>query len=253
LDKEYKVIPSAHRERRAPYAPIGALRDFLERIRHENPPARIDVAYLQRNEIAPKNEYALISALKYLGILDARGHPTPIFRRLQGSEETARETLKNLVLAAYAPLFEDGGAEMSDEQLYDWFTQHSSVSQARNAARFFKEVCQQAGISLRATEPGASFKKRGSTDTPFASGSPADSASAVSAIPLRPLPEPLPPQAKDNQEVGSSTLTSSSSLETERFQARSKLLEKLPAYQDGWSIEDYRRVVELFNEMLHSL
>ncbi len=56
------------------------------------------------------------------------------------------ETLHARVLQAYKPLFDVGGRDKSLDELRDYFTVTSSPSQAKNAARFFREVCRLAGL-----------------------------------------------------------------------------------------------------------
>lgn len=138
-------LPAA---RRAPYAPVGALNGFLSSIRNGRPPARVDVAYVKSHSLARANEWALLSALKFLGIIDPRGYPTSIFRQLQGAQDGVRQALSHLVNGAYQPAFEAGAARMTQAQLRAWFAENSSPSQAANAARFFREVCHLAGIDL---------------------------------------------------------------------------------------------------------
>jgi Family of unknown function (DUF5343) len=166
--------------RRAPYAPISAVHGFLSSIRNAKPPARVDVAYLKAHALARGNEWAFISALKFLGVVDRRGHPTAIFRKLQGSQETSRDALGNLVYAAYSPLFEAGGAHMSTAELRVWFAQNSSASQAANATRFFCEVCELASITLSLEAP-ASAVPSGQSE-PRQAGSPSPTASDFSAL-----------------------------------------------------------------------
>ena len=138
-------------DRRAPYAPVGALHGFLASIKNGKPPPRIDVAYLRGHALARGNEWAFISALKFLGIVDYRGRPTTIFRKLQGAPDTTRDALASLVRTAYAPLFEAGGDAMTKAALRSWLADNSSASQAANATRFFLEVCHAAGIETGRT------------------------------------------------------------------------------------------------------
>ncbi|HEV3312400.1 MAG TPA: DUF5343 domain-containing protein [Chloroflexota bacterium] len=134
--------------RRAPYAPVGALHGFLSSIRNGRPPARVDVAYVKSHSLARANEWALLSALKFLGVVDPRGYPTSIFRQLQGAPDGVKQALSHLVLGAYKATFDAGAAHMTQAQLKTWFAENSSASQAANAARFFREACHLAGIEL---------------------------------------------------------------------------------------------------------
>jgi len=135
--------------RKAPYAPMSALREFFERIRNVSPPARVDRRFFQKLSVAGSNEWALLSALKFLGIVDDNGVPTAAYRALQTSDRF-EYTLQELVLEAYRPLFDAGGDRMSVEDLRNYFRVTSSPSQAKNAARFFREVSQLAGLDRAA-------------------------------------------------------------------------------------------------------
>jgi hypothetical protein len=118
---------------------------------------------------------------------------------------------------------EAGGVEMSAEELANYFRITSSPSQARNAARFFQEVCRLAGI-----------------------------ASGGQAEPVRPV---------EQRSLGRSHL-SVVRREGEPARAReadllletkARLLEKLPAPRPEWSAADYRAICEAFLEMLRHL
>lgn len=137
---------SGFSRRKAPYAPISALREFFERMRNSSVPQKIDKKYLERFNIAPGNEWALLSALKFLGVIDDRGAPAAAYIPLLTSDRF-ESTLASLVKEAYADLIQNGGLTMSGDDLANYFRVASSASQARNAARFFREVSQLAGLA----------------------------------------------------------------------------------------------------------
>jgi hypothetical protein len=202
--------------RRAPYAPISALERFFERIRDRSVPEHVDHRFLQKLNVASNNEYSLLSALKFLGILDDRGRPTHSYRLLQ-STDGFQDALRHLVETAYRPVFEAGVHEWSLEDQVNYFRQASSASQAKNAARFFRSVSRMAGLTGLAATPAAR---------------PPRAAEPVSARPLEPI------------DSGTHDLV---------LAAKAKLLEKLPAPRDDWSAEDYRVICEMFLEMLRHL
>lgn len=205
--------------RKAPYAPISALREFFERIRNVSPPARVDRRFFQKLSVAASNEWALLSALKFLGVVDDNGVPTAAYRALQTSDRF-EHTLRELVLKAYRPLFDAGGDQMSVEELRNYFRVTSSPSQAKNAARFFREVCQLAGLD------------RPLPNVPGLTGGAAPSSSA-------------PPSAAERP--GSSTIDDAV------LQAKIRLLEKMPPYRPEWSPEEYRSICDRFLSMLAHL
>jgi len=205
------------RERKAPYAPISALREFLSKIRNVQVPNRVDKAFLQKLNVASNNEWALISALKYLGIVDDRGIPTSAYRRLL-SDQTFTDTFRHLVERSYRSLLEMGGAGMSETDLQNYFRVTSSPSQAKTAARFFREVAHLAGLDEGTIRP----------------------LNDVDATEIRPeqATTSRPARIEDDREV---------------LLAKARLVEKLPAPRSDWSASEYAAICESFVRMLESL
>jgi hypothetical protein len=210
------VVAGDFQGRRAPYAPISALQRFFERIRDRQTPDRVDHKFLRKLSVAHNNEYSLLSALKFLGILDEFGTPTTSYRSLQ-STDRFEEALWSLVQRAYKPVFDAGADAWTDGELIDFFRLNSSASQAKNAARFFRAVCRLADrarseepssrVQLETRQPAADIKRE--------------------TVPVRTTTESLP--------------------------AKASLLEKLPVAQPGWSAEDYLNICDRFLEMLRHL
>lgn len=220
--------------RRAPYAPVSALREFFERMREISVPGRVDRRFLQKLNVASNNEWALLSALKFLGVVDEHGAPTHAYRLLQTTDRF-EETLRHLVETAYRDLFAAGGASMSLEDLQNYFRITSSPSQAKNAARFFREVCQLAGIGrdFRAHPATARANVVSQEDgaQPAAEVAGLEEVEPAGARPYR----AAPPQ--------SDLLLS----------AKARLLEKLPPARPEWSAAEYEAICARFAEMLRSL
>jgi hypothetical protein len=208
--------------RRAPYAPISALRRFFERIRDRAVPEHVDQRFLQRLNVASNNEYALLSALKFLGVVDERGRPTHAYRQLQRTDQF-EHTLRHLVETAYRPVFDAGAETWQWDDLVNFFRVSSSASQAKNAARFFRAVSALAGMGSSAEHSviGEPASTGGSEATSFneSSTSPAAAGSVHEVVLL----------------------------------TKAKLLEKLPAPQPDWSAEEYRQICDRFVEMLRAL
>jgi len=216
--------------RRAPYAPISALEKFFQIIRDRAVPERIDHLFLQKLNIASNNEYSLLSALKFLGVVDDRGIPTHSYRLLQTTDRF-QDTLGHLVRAAYRPVFEAGAERLPDEDLVNFFRVSSSASQARNAARFFRAVCVLAG--------GVSSVKR---DQKIADGPPSQGRGPSVSHSDLPAVEILPPLKQAPIDDSGLLLTT-----------KARLLEKLPAADPSWSASDYQSVCEAFLQLLRNL
>lgn len=217
------VVAGEFGERRAPYAPISALERFFERIRDRSLPDHVDHRFLQKLNVASNNEYSLLSALKFLGVLDDRGRPTMAYRHLQ-STDRFRETLKHLVETAYAPVFESGVFEQSEEDLVNYFRLTSSASQAKNAARFFIAVSRMAGIE-------------------------------AGRLVVTPPPSPTPVTERQLETPADRRSGNAVSQTTHELVlvTKAKLLEKLPPPRADWSAEEYQAICDRFLEMLHAL
>jgi hypothetical protein len=214
--------------RRAPYAPISALQRFFTRIRDRQAPETIDHTFLEKLNVASNNEYALLSALKFLGVVDERGKPTHAYRLLQTTDRF-ESTLRHLVLTAYKPVFDAGGEDWPQEDLVNFFRVSSSASQAKNAARFFYAVCRLAGLG-----PGGAPVEADITPSEAADDVPAAS---------------LPRDGREKAaEAGLPPAVSG-----ELLRAKAHLLEKLPAADPSWSAAEYQAVCDRFLAMLDSL
>jgi hypothetical protein len=217
------MLSDSEFERRAPYAPVSALREFFERIRDMSAPPRVDRRFLQRLNVASNNEWALLSALKFLGVIDERGAPTHAYRLLQTTDRF-QETLRHLVETAYEPLFDLGGAAMSLEDLRNYFRVSSSPSQAKNAARFFREVCEMAGVRGSATRSTLAQEI------------------VEDAEEIRMPPEEIPPRPAVPGPARDLLL-----------EAKARLLEKLPTPRPDWSAAEYEAICRHFLAMLQHL
>ena len=212
--------------RRAPYAPISALERFFGRIRDRQVPELVDHTFLEKLNVATNNEYALLSALKFLGIVDDRGKPTHAYRLLQTTDRF-EPTLKHLVETAYKPVFDAGADTWPSEDLVNFFRISSSPSQAKNAARFFYAVCRLAAM-------------RRDGVTADESTAPADTGDERLNGPLG-EPEPGVPSPVRQGAA------------TELLAAKARLLEKLPPADPTWSAADYQAICDRFLAMLDSL
>ncbi|HZU14946.1 MAG TPA: DUF5343 domain-containing protein [Chloroflexota bacterium] len=204
--------------RKAPYAPVSALEEFLERMGNFSVPARVDRNFLQKMSLARGNEWALLSALKFLGIINPQGVPTPAYRRLLGADRS--DVLRGLVSQAYAPLLDNGGLSMPPDELVAYFRTASSPSQAKNAARFFRAVAEMAGLEGQSERETAERRSPQPATHPLA----------------QPAPSSLPPDVAARLAL-----------------ARAQLLDKLPSPRTDWSAEQHAAIYDQFLEMLRLL
>ncbi|MGH2442059.1 MAG: DUF5343 domain-containing protein, partial [Chloroflexota bacterium] len=199
--------------RRAPYAPISALERFFERIRNRSVPDHVDYRFLQKLNVASNNEYALLSALKFLGVLDDRGRATHAYRLLQ-STDRFQDTLRHLVETAYRPVFDAGADTWKTDDLVNFFRRESSPSQAKNAARFFLAVCRLASIGQIQAHDAPAYGEQA---------------------------EPVEVSPRAISRHSESLRVAQGGMEELRLTAKARLLEKLPSPQTDWSAEQYQR------------
>ncbi|MFC1930551.1 DUF5343 domain-containing protein [Chloroflexota bacterium] len=132
----------------APYVPSDVIKLFLEHIRHVDTPQKVDGKLLQDYGITRGQVFGVLSALKFLGLIESDGRPTPIFRLLQSEEdEDYKNNLKIFIKRAYNTLFSriDVSRE-SRETIVSYFARNYSPSTAERATRLFSDLCVFADI-----------------------------------------------------------------------------------------------------------
>lgn len=134
-------------KRNAPYVSAAALSGFLDHIRYVSTPKKVGAGLLGDYGVSKGNTFALISALKFLGLIDNAGNPTPAFSSLQTMGEEFRSNLQEIVKKAYADLFSKlDVTKDSREHIRNYFSRNYSASQAEKATILFLDVCREAGI-----------------------------------------------------------------------------------------------------------
>ena len=151
------------RKRAAPYVSAKVLSEFFDHIRYVREPDNVDSGLLQDYGVSVGNSFALLSTLKFLGLTDDRGKPTPAFRQLQVGGDEFRDALKGILGMAYSDLFSrlDVSRDTRDK-IVNFFARNYSPATAERAARLFLDLCGEAGI------PTASQPRQ--RQTPLAKG-----------------------------------------------------------------------------------
>lgn len=137
---------------RPPYAPAEALVRFLRRIPDARVPHEITAEYLAAQDLGAGsgNERHLVSALRFLGLIDQRGRPSEAFRELTVPARQ-QEVLRRLLPQAYAPIFAAGPIEgLTRDEAESRFTAAYGVAgQIREKAiRCFAALCELADVRL---------------------------------------------------------------------------------------------------------
>ena len=133
-----------------PYAPYTAWRQLMDRLR-TNVPDRIDNSYLAQLKFNQATRSMLLSALRFLRLVDNQDHPNGALRDLVNSEgEPHREMLWTLVTGSYAPVLSNVRLEKATpDQLRERFKQLGARGDvARKCASFFAAMAEDAGMEL---------------------------------------------------------------------------------------------------------
>jgi len=111
----------------------------------------VDAGYLQRFNIAPKNESYVISVLRFLGLVDDDGNQiSDVSDYFFGSDDSFRAGLEANLRNAYRSLFDEMGEDaLTAEQtaLTHWFRQADKSSEVvgKRQAKTFQTLVALAG------------------------------------------------------------------------------------------------------------
>jgi len=135
-------------DRKPPYASTVVISDFLSKIQKINPPTEpITVNTIKSWAIAEKQEPSLLSALKFLGVIDDSGIPTEKFPKLQTTGETFKKELQQIIKSAYADFFNTyKDVESLKKVEIVAFFQRSSNASKEKMATLFGYLCNLAGM-----------------------------------------------------------------------------------------------------------
>ena len=130
-----------------PYLPVGLLERFFSKIKTVNVPDLVDVNTLKSWGIANNQEYFLISALGFLGLIDEELKPTSEFAKIQVEGTKFKVNLKEIIERAYSEVFKAYRIEhMSFEDLINFFGQNYSQRSKDRMAKAFVYLCKLAEI-----------------------------------------------------------------------------------------------------------
>ncbi|HEX2171027.1 MAG TPA: DUF5343 domain-containing protein [Dehalococcoidia bacterium] len=133
-----------------PYGPAKGMLQGLQLLQMRDP-HRVDEGLLRSQQIAPNNEYKVIGALWFLGLIDELGRPTEKSRLLKTRGGAFVLNLQRIVREGYAELFRELNAKQATrEDIYNYFVTHYGLGSemATKATRFFTQICRFAEIDL---------------------------------------------------------------------------------------------------------
>ena len=133
-----------------PYGPTRGMLQALQLMR-KTPPHKVDGNFLRHNQIAPGNEYKVVGALRFLGIIDDDGIPTEKSRLLKTKGAVFTAALQNIIRGAYSNLFQHlNENKFSQEAIFNYFITEEGLGteMATKTTRFFIQLCHLAEIDL---------------------------------------------------------------------------------------------------------
>ncbi len=148
-----------------PYGPTKGTLQALQLLRRTTP-NRIDTDFLRVNKLAPGNEYKVVGALRFLGLVDEEGRPTDSSRMLKTKGATYTLALQDIVKRAYSGVFRGvRPSELTREGIYNYFVTEGGLGSemATKATRFLLKLCRLAEIEIapdQEGQPSPSGKKR---------------------------------------------------------------------------------------------
>jgi len=147
-----------------PYGPTRGTLQSLQLLRRTTP-SRIDSDFLRVNKLAPGNEYKVVGALRFLGLIDDDGRPTDSSRLLKTKGATYTLALQDIVRNAYSGVFHGlKPKEITRDGIYNYFVTEGGLGaeMATKATRFLIRLCRLAEIEIApdAAQPIPRGKRR---------------------------------------------------------------------------------------------
>jgi Family of unknown function (DUF5343) len=134
----------------APYTAYQSVRSVVGTHKEHGVPGRIDRTMLKNFSGAVGSQ--VLTAFRFLRLIDDAGHPLPIYRALVDAHgtETWKEELTKVLHQAYAPLFEHDLKTASPGQFTEYFRRAypSEGETLRKGTTFFLNAARDAGIAM---------------------------------------------------------------------------------------------------------
>ena len=135
--------------RSAPYVSAATLSSFFDHVRWVSTPKKVDAGLLLDYGMPKGNVGALVSALKFLGLVQDNGTSTPAFNMIQTGGEEFRANLEEIVRRAYADVFSRlDPSRDSREKIRNYFARNYSPAISNKATILFLDLCKEAGIPV---------------------------------------------------------------------------------------------------------
>lgn len=144
------IKPDDEKKATPPYLPYKTFTNFIERLKASGVPARVDRSVLGVFSGAIQGQ--LVTALKYLSLINEHGTPTEKLEKLVAANENeSRPIFKDILTSSYLFLFKEKVdlSKMTMLQLKQRFEDAgTSGDTTRKSLKFFLVAAQEAGIEL---------------------------------------------------------------------------------------------------------
>lgn len=136
------------RRRRPPYATTGQIEALFERIGTLGDPGTVDTAWVENYHLAPTQPEAVVSLLKWLGVVDAKGKSLGNWDDLRIPAKRQAK-LDELVRNSYKEIFDlVDVSQATRADLEGSFIQAYSSGDPRRPVVCFIGLCRRAGIPM---------------------------------------------------------------------------------------------------------
>ncbi|TKB67151.1 MAG: hypothetical protein E8D47_05020 [Nitrospira sp.] len=129
-----------------PYISSNVWHQFFEKMQRVNRPSQLSVELLGEYGITT-GQSELLSALRFLKLIDGESKPTEKFSSIQLKGEAFKEQLRDILRSAYRDLFEKHPLEhASYDDLQNYFSIKYSQASSKKMAKSFGVLCQFADL-----------------------------------------------------------------------------------------------------------
>jgi hypothetical protein len=137
-------------DRTPPYTSAGDLDRLFERIKTLGEPGKVDSKWVESYKIAKSQPQAVVSVLRWLGVIDDDGASQGVWSDLRTKRA---ETLERLITSSYADVFSrvDVSAASREDIEGTFITAYSTGSTDR-PVKCFLALCSHAGIETNAVQ-----------------------------------------------------------------------------------------------------
>jgi hypothetical protein len=140
---------NADKGRSAPYVSAASLSSFFDHVRWVSTPKKVDQGILLDYGLPKGSVGALLSALKFFGLVEGDGTPTPAFTMIQTGGDEFRKNLEQIVKRSYADLFSRlDPSRDSREKIRNYFARNFSPAISNKATILFLDLAKEAGIPV---------------------------------------------------------------------------------------------------------